>query len=257
MSLAILENPDYVEIVESLLQRGADANLRHANGSPPLHQAIYHCLKDVVVAFLSAQVDVNTVDAEGNFPMAIAVVNGMYPDGSILQNLVEAGADLNTHHRNGSTPLHYAVGDIMMVPGDDVSIGGDRVDEAVVSLLLRAGGDAMAENGDGKMPADLLAGDETNKGVRLLLHRAAAWRRRRWVVMLWSRAERLRVTTEKDGCAGNDMEARTTTRPAEVIGSGSGGGRMDLFGIDEVAGANAGRGFSHGCKLSVSDPTFV
>lgn len=186
LSLAMAAQPDHVEIVDTLLKGGASANLVDGNGTPPLHFAISTGCENPATSLLLADADVNTLDAEGNCPLAIAVLSS---ESSIPELLLAAGADPNIRHRNGSTPLHYAVGGTMTMRDG----GATRTDEGglfeeIVSLLLNAGADAAAVNGDGQAPADLLYGDEKNAGARLLLLRASAWPRRGWVVMLRARS---------------------------------------------------------------------
>lgn len=248
-------------VVEAMLDAGADATIRRANGMTALHVAANEGHDGTVVALLSVRTDTDALDGLGNTPLMIAVSRVHQ---SIVRALLGAGADVNVRCARddgvhaGMTALHLAVRkktigviEALINHGADVHSRDDKKNQPlhiacrgfdahkeVVSLLLRAGADGTALNGDGKTPADLLQKwkREANKGVRLLLRRASAWRRRGWIFMLFSRDSK----AGRAGCKGDDVETQPAQHESGVIGGGSGshavGRRTDLSGAIELLG---------------------
>lgn len=98
------------------------------------------------------KVDVNAAGSEGSTALHFAVHAGQ---ASVVQALLDAGADLGRRNLAGVTPLHLAVLDgetaivkLLLARGADAKIK----DEAAETLLMLA-----ARNGDGEMAAALIA----------------------------------------------------------------------------------------------------
>jgi ankyrin repeat protein len=137
------ENPDY-EIMNILINAGANINFRYRSGQTPLFgKVIYSDNPDVISTLINYGIDVNVQDQEGNnvlmkamgrsikdkLPEIVRIllnaginVNAKAADGNtalilaarencqmeVIQALVEAGADINAQENNGETVLMWA-----------------------------------------------------------------------------------------------------------------------------------------------------
>jgi ankyrin repeat protein len=87
-------------VLQLLLDRGVDVNLRNAQGQTPLH--VHRFQPSLIKLLLDRKAKVNLQDAEGK--TALYDVNL-----EVAQLLVAANADLNIQDNLGRTPLHQAV----------------------------------------------------------------------------------------------------------------------------------------------------
>ena len=92
-------------ILDILLSRKPDLNLKNWEGRTPLHNAIRHFGPSDVVKLLDRGAAVDAVDSFGTTPLHIAA----YKDPEVLQLLIRRGAPLNPADKHGKTPLHHAV----------------------------------------------------------------------------------------------------------------------------------------------------
>jgi len=84
-------------IVELLLEHGAEIEARNRHkvfgpGNRPLHAAVYMDRPDVVEALIDAGADVSSTDDAGWTPLHLAVANGRL---ELAKKLLEAGAAVN------------------------------------------------------------------------------------------------------------------------------------------------------------------
>lgn len=164
------------EIVQMLLDAGADANGRDAEGAPVLASAAAGGNAWVVGLLLDAGADPNGQDAEGAPVMAAAVGRG---DPRVVGRLLDAGADPNSRDAGGIPVLATAaiadraeVVKLLLDAGSDpnslahenlsvLAIAVDRGHTEVAQLLLDAGADpngpGIAELVQQSGNADLLA----------------------------------------------------------------------------------------------------
>ncbi|XP_052862024.1 85/88 kDa calcium-independent phospholipase A2 [Anopheles cruzii] len=91
------------EVLNSLIERGCDANLINFNGQTPLHVMVARDRLECVVALLAHEAEIDVVDNSGNTPLHIAVEKKLIP---IVQCLVVFGADINKANKDGKTPRH-------------------------------------------------------------------------------------------------------------------------------------------------------
>ncbi|QJT94622.1 ankyrin repeat domain-containing protein [Wolbachia endosymbiont of Diaphorina citri] len=112
------------KIVEALLNKGADVNLRDKSESTPLHLAIEKGNENIVNALLAAQgIDVNLRDKSKSTPLHLAIEKG---NENIVNALLAAqGIDVNLRDKSKSTPLHLAI---------------EKGNENIVNALLAAQG---------------------------------------------------------------------------------------------------------------------
>ena len=95
--------PGYLEVVQSLIGRGADVNKGDSlDGLTPLYMASYHGHLEVVRARLAAGADVNKRDNNGETPLYGASYYGRL---EVVRALLAAGADVNKSSRWGDTRL--------------------------------------------------------------------------------------------------------------------------------------------------------
>jgi ankyrin repeat protein len=85
------------EVAELLLAHGADIEARNRHkvfgpGNRPLHAAVYMDRPDVVDALIQAGADVSSADDAGWTPLHLAVANGRL---ELTRRLLEAGASVN------------------------------------------------------------------------------------------------------------------------------------------------------------------
>jgi len=132
------------ELVEGLLDSGADPNLENDNGATPLHDCVSSwsggedpqddaCTVDMARLLLDAGAD-STRWVCGHTPLHSAAGGG---NPEAVNLLISSGADANARDAHGGTPLHWAV-----------RIGNEKA----VELLLASGASANAANAFGNTP---------------------------------------------------------------------------------------------------------
>ena len=99
----------YENIVNILLSKGADVNIQNFNGSTPLFYAVDIGYENIVKKLLSKGADINIQDVNGYTPLFFAVENSEgNPNPNIAQILINKGANVNIEANDGNTPLTLA-----------------------------------------------------------------------------------------------------------------------------------------------------
>ncbi|XP_065343666.1 uncharacterized protein LOC135941846 [Cloeon dipterum] len=98
---AALEN--YPEILEMLVNHGADVNLQNKNGWTALHLAARYN-PELSQTLLDHGADVNSKEIDAWTPLLLAA--RFYPE--LSKTLLNHGADVNSNTKMGSSPLHFA-----------------------------------------------------------------------------------------------------------------------------------------------------
>ena len=144
-----------------LLEAGADVSARDSAGDTPLHWA---CTPELARVLLDAHADVNAVGANGDGPLARAAREG---GGDLVTLLIEAGALVNPWRSRAATPLHWAttpeVAKILISRQARVNAPDEAGDTPlhwaaardlgeVAECLLANGADLNARNDSGQTP---------------------------------------------------------------------------------------------------------
>lgn len=156
-------------IVRQLLERHANPNLQDASLKTPLHYAC-SCKypEEIVDALLEAGADVNIVDADGNYAIHKAIQRGYI---GVIQRLLPL-YNINLKNGNGETLLCLAMDqrtDIFKliltsgwnpnIPNNDGQYPLHRAvineDLEVIELLLNSGIDPLVTDQNGRTPRDL------------------------------------------------------------------------------------------------------
>lgn len=172
------------EIVNLLVQHGADLEARSKLGSTPLAEAAYMKYRLGVRALVAAGADVNARNSEGLTPLHAAAVGG---DREIVELLLEKGADPLAADVHGCQPVHLTQSErilqLLAARGaalDSRNLAGetplhkaalfDNVEMA--EYLIAAGVDVNAERQDGATPLRiaLQQASREEKGPQKMLH---------------------------------------------------------------------------------------
>ena len=119
---AIGEGPDSAELVEELLEAGADP-------TPGLSRATFEGQEQLVRELVERGADVNAGDDDGDTPLMMAAKYGAT---AVARLLLQRGAFVHAKDREGRTALHWA------------AARGDFVE--TVEVLLKAGADIDAQS---------------------------------------------------------------------------------------------------------------
>jgi hypothetical protein len=118
-----------IEMLELLLDGGADPNLKRTDRQSPVAAAVIHHQREAVDVLLARGADVRSAKRPGESPLLYAV------DVGIAERLLDAGADVDARDARGGTALMGAV-----------MIG----DGTMVDLLLERGADPDATDDVGR-----------------------------------------------------------------------------------------------------------
>ena len=141
------------EVVQLLLDGGADPNKINGVGQNPLHEAAGSDYKDVVQLLLESGTNPNNEDKFQMTPLLLT--NNTMSSQIIIKLLLDYGADINKQ-KNGRTRLHWA------------AFFGHK---KVVQLLLDRGADPNMASGHGETPLHNCAQQGHLDVVKLLLDR--------------------------------------------------------------------------------------
>ena len=151
LEMAVLR--DASELAEVLLNRGADINQVHWQGTL-LHVAAANNASAVAEVLLKAGADVNVKDYKGDTPLHAAAWRGSEGAAELLLN---RGADVDAKGKHGRTPLHVAASDNASAVNAS----------AVAEVLLKAGADVNAKDNRGRTPL-YVAGWKNDRVAKVL-----------------------------------------------------------------------------------------
>ena len=192
----------HAKIVELLLGRCADVDVRNASDQTPLHLAAENGSVEVTRKLIERNADTNTVDINGRTPLYFAVVGGdRHGDGNldVVRFLLDRGADADARDNEDSTPLHAAsfagsvkTVELLLEHGANIHGRNEKgwtpllyaavgiTDAAAdfyfdaILFLLEHGADADAQDNDHSTPLHIAAVFGCVKAARLLLEHGAS-----------------------------------------------------------------------------------
>jgi len=128
------------KIAQLLLEHGANVHVRNKSGQMPLHIALNRDFFGIVALLLRSGVDINAQDNDTMTPLLL-VLQYHWGDDSrstkTAQLLLEHGASVHMHSKNGRTPLHLA---------------SQHVLSGTVEILLRFGADVDTQDNSSNTP---------------------------------------------------------------------------------------------------------
>ena len=181
----------HLEIVEYLLQKGADVNTKNLEGFTPLHDSAYKGRVEMVRLLLAKGADANAKDISKNTPLHEAVVANRndiddYYYIEIVKLLLSNGAIVNYKNNKGETPLHLAsrgnsfeIVKLLASKGADVNnqnnLGNTPLHETAETgdlkiqlYLLSRGAQIKTKNKLRQTPADIAAQNNHAEMLKLL-----------------------------------------------------------------------------------------
>ena len=143
--------------VKRLVAQGADVNIPQGDGMTALHWAADHGDSAMAAVLLKAHANVKATTRIGNYtPLHIASRDA---SGTVVRELIAAGADVKAPTSTGATPLHLA------------AAGGSAM---AVEALLEKGADPNARENDwGQTPLIFAAEHDRADAITLLLKHGA------------------------------------------------------------------------------------
>jgi ankyrin repeat protein len=175
-------------LVQQLLDRGADVNMKDSNSDTALHLAIKLGLFDIVRVLLENGADVNVRNSHSHIPLYFAIIRRNL---DIVRVLLENGADVNVRNSHSNTPLYTAIllgnSDIVRVlleNGADVNptnsgfytplhLAIERGHFNIVRVLLENGADVNVRNSHSHIPLHFAILHEDLHTIRVLLEKGA------------------------------------------------------------------------------------
>lgn len=144
VACALNEN---IAVVEALLRRNGDVNVRTKNGLTPMHIAAYSNRNPNIIRLLVQRGgDVRARTDQGVAVLHIAARSN--DSAEVVRELIRQGASVDVRSMEGYTPLHLAI--------------AETRSPAVVRALLDGGADVLAEAGEDKITPLSLLGNNSN-----------------------------------------------------------------------------------------------
>ncbi|MDR2028151.1 MAG: ankyrin repeat domain-containing protein [Treponema sp.] len=143
----------YLGLVQYLLDKKVDINIKNAAGTTPLHEAARAGNIPIMGLLIAGGANINAQDAKGNSPMHMGTPPEKHRDA--LSLLLSHGANPNLRDEHGDSPLH-------------ITVTLNRNNE-VLRTLLEKGADVSLRNIDGKTPLYLAVEEERINTITLLL----------------------------------------------------------------------------------------
>ena len=133
-----------IEIIKLLLSKGANVNIKnHEFGMTPLHLAViipFDCKTEIINLLLEHGADIDAVTNKGDTAIQYAANYFAANHSEIVKLLISKGANVNIQNAYGATLLHSA---------------SRKGDSSLVKILLSNGAKPNIKDNDGKTPLDI------------------------------------------------------------------------------------------------------
>ncbi len=137
------------DVLELLLGKGLDRNIRNSHGDTLLHAGVLH--EDMAAYLLGLGLDKNVLNRENETPLILAVKGDAIDS---VRLLLREDAWLEQRDRDGKTALLYSA---------------DGAELEILRMLIVVGSDIFITDREGNTALHLAAKSGTPEGVRLLL----------------------------------------------------------------------------------------
>ena len=127
-----------LEMLEILIDSGADINVLDPHGWAPIHKAAQRKQLRIVKMLIDRGADVRLKNGFGDSPLHFAA--GHPNNSQMIKLIIAKGADVNGKNARGNTPLHD-------------SIYSRSIN--TVEAILKNGADVNLKNGEGKTPLQI------------------------------------------------------------------------------------------------------
>ncbi|WP_265030421.1 ankyrin repeat domain-containing protein [Wolbachia endosymbiont (group B) of Athalia cordata] len=149
-------------IVEILIEKGANINIQDNEGKTPLHLAVSNSslgaegIAIVVETLIGRDAKVDIQDNEGKTPLHLAVSNSDLPNIFAALSLIIRGANVNIQDHEGRTPLHLAVSN------------SEFPNLEVIRSLIKKGANVNTKDNEGRTPLDYAISSEKEELIKIL-----------------------------------------------------------------------------------------
>ncbi|OQD68692.1 hypothetical protein PENDEC_c032G01666 [Penicillium decumbens] len=148
MIAASLRATEGDKIIDLLLRKGADVNVKSSSGQNALHFASSKANISTVRTLLANKCSARVKDVRGQLPLHRAAAVGSVP---IIKVLLEEGkSPINATDNDGMTALHHAIAE-------------GQGDAAI--FLLKSGADAEKRDSDGRLAIALVPDDKVKQYI--------------------------------------------------------------------------------------------
>ena len=106
MAAAYSASPGCLELIQMVLEHGANANAIDGKGFTALMYAAQYNSSDLAALLIAHGADVNAADNEGATPLSFAVDHN---SSNVAKELINAGANINVTGKQGNTLLMRAI----------------------------------------------------------------------------------------------------------------------------------------------------
>ena len=177
------EDRERIEVVKQAVEREPSRiNAADEHGWPPLHNAVINGYTDLLNWLLDRGADPNVAGPGGQTALHVAAIHDSTRDRTIIKTLIRRGADVNAPSDHGWTPLHVAAGFGRVATLEALLAGGARplvrIHNGDTPLHLAATPQPTRSPADCRLVINLLVGhgadpnDQPAHGMTPL-HRAA------------------------------------------------------------------------------------
>jgi ankyrin repeat protein len=161
----------HVAVVDLLVSRGADVNIRNRRGVTPLMEAADTGDTEAVAYLVRHSASINQSDDEGRTPLSLAAYRH-YSD--IVDFLLDNGADKEARDKSGRTPLMNAIAAVLLSPKGSAGRATEEKEKlSTVRSFLAHGAEANAVDKEGWSPLALAAQNDASEIVSALVDKGA------------------------------------------------------------------------------------